>query len=556
MQATGVRPGSGGLREALRRARPALPYLGFLAAWGLLDATVNVRFPGRETALWYLIPSLDVVVLLAGFALLGWRGARVPAAARWVLVAGLVFVRLFRIADGIETRFLFRTFNLWVDSQLAPELWRTLYASMPRAKLFAATAAVLGAIVVLVLLVNGALRFSERFLRERRRAVFFAAVVALFAALSPLVRASDHPEHYRGAFAASVVPRLLEEADFILHVHGYRVERLAQMNRMRAELVNGPRDLERLGGANVLLFVIESYGVTVWERPLFVERLLPVYRRFEAELGQAGFTTASAVLDSPTYGGGSWLAHATLATGVRAADQFQHALLGEEKPPTLAGFFRAAGYRTVLVQPATRRELPHKEFHGFEHRYYSSAFDYRGPRFGFAPMPDQYVIDFLHRRELAARPERCFVEYALVSSHLPWAEHAPLIDDWAAIGDGAIYGRLPKVRHAAEWHDLSEAAHGYAFSIEYDLEVLRRYLVERVAGGALVIILGDHQPVSEVTLNSPDHGVPIHVVSRRRDFVDAFVARGYRPGLRPDLKAPRAGLEHFMPGFLRDFSRP
>jgi hypothetical protein len=70
-----------------------------------------------------------------------------------------------------------------------------------------------------------------------------------------------------------------------------------------------------------------------------------------------------------------------------------------------------------------------------------------------------------------------------------------------------------------------------------------------------VIILGDHQPLAELTRWSPSAAVPVHVISRRRELVEPFLARGYRPGLRPSLSGARAGMETFLSSFLRDFSR-
>jgi hypothetical protein len=128
-----------------------------------------------------------------------------------------------------------------------------------------------------------------------------------------------------------------------------------------------------------------------------------------------------------------------------------------------------------------------------------------------------------------------------------------MIDDWARIENGALFGQLDKIEFS---HGPSAWADGYAHSIAYDLEVLRRYLVERITDESLIIVLGDHQPVTEVTLNSPDTGVPIHVISRHRAFVERFLARGYTPGMRPDIGRSRAGMQGFLPAFLRDFSTP
>jgi hypothetical protein len=49
--------------------------LRLLGAWTLLDQHCNVRFPGLEPPLWYLLPSLDATALLARagfFAARGW----------------------------------------------------------------------------------------------------------------------------------------------------------------------------------------------------------------------------------------------------------------------------------------------------------------------------------------------------------------------------------------------------------------------------------------------------------------------------------------------------
>ena len=62
-----------GLRERLVKLRPTLL---FLLAWAFIDAMLNVRYPADEPAFWYIVPTADVVVLFAFFALLGWGKAK------------------------------------------------------------------------------------------------------------------------------------------------------------------------------------------------------------------------------------------------------------------------------------------------------------------------------------------------------------------------------------------------------------------------------------------------------------------------------------------------
>jgi hypothetical protein len=517
---------------------------------------VNIRYPARESTLWYLVPSIDIAVLLAGYATLGRYRRRVPALVHALIVAALVFVRLFRFGEGIELRYLFRTLNLWSDLQLAPELVRLFYTTTPTGKFILALALGIPLVAGAVVGVSWGLRYCEEFVASRRHALVFAAVIAVFGLLSPVKRWAEYPDHHFGAFGASVVPRLAEEADFILHVGGYRTERLAEIQRVQDELSRTPSDLSKLRRVDVLLFFIEAYGATVRARPLFASRLGPIYDAFEADLERRGFSVVSSVLDSPTYGGSSWLAHATLSSGVHTSNQFQFSLLKASSPHSLAGFFRSAGYRTVLVQPATTNPLPGDAYRPFQQSYFAANFPYRGKAFAFAPMPDQYVIDYVDRRERGGGGTPRFIEFVLASSHAPWTEHAPIIDDWTTIGDGSIFEHVEEIRTPATWSGSYDGSEGYVHSIGYDLDVLRRYIVERIQDESLIILLGDHQPIGKVTLDSPDKGVPVHVISRNRAFVEVFRARGYTRGMRPDLSRPRAGLEAFLPDFLRDFSTP
>ena len=113
---------------------------------------------------------------------------------------------------------------------------------------------------------------------------------------------------------------------------------------------------------------------------------------------------------------------------------------------------------------------------------------------------------------------------------------------WYTLCIKNIYGALPIDRYPITWTTLARGGAAYAHSVAYDLRVLADYVTRFVAGDALVIVLGDHQPVAEVTGFSPSHAVPVHVISRRRAFVDPFLARGYLPGMRPRRTAtPPAG---------------
>ena len=109
------------------------------------------------------------------------------------------------------------------------------------------------------------------------------------------------------------------------------------------------------------------------------------------------------------------------------------------------------------------------------------------------------------------------------------------------------------VRFPVTVSDLSQADVPYITSVVYVFDVLKAFLANFVNDNSLVILLGVHQPQTQLTAGSAAHGVPVHVLSRNPAFVDAFVARGYRRGMRPGT-ARRSSMDQFLTEFLEDFS--
>ena len=304
----------------------------------------------------------------------------------------------------------------------------------------------------------------------------------------------------------------------------------------------------------MLLFFIESYGATVLEQPDQLRRILPVYQGIDAQLAREGFQVASSLLESPTYAGRSQLAHQAIATGVRADNRITDAIVQEIRPKTMARYFKEAGYRTVLVMPGNTHRGLYRWVYDFDQVYSSWDLDYHGPPFGFASMPDQYVVDFIHRKEVAGASTPLLVEYALVSSHAPWDQQPPFIEDWSELGNGRVFSVRPPVRFPINWSNLHQGAEAYLHSIAYDLRVVADYLTGFPAGDALVIVLGDHQPVADITRSSRSQAVPIHVISRQAALIEVFRGRGYSASMRPAVPTSPRGMETFLADFLAGLS--
>jgi hypothetical protein len=509
---------------------------------------MGARFPERAAWWSYFLPSLDVLALLVVFSLCGAWQKRVPSSVHAVLVAFCFVTRLLRVADGVERGAYLRDFKLALDLPLLPEFVRLFSTTLPFTKLLLAGSALLLGFSALSFLIHSALRVVETAMASFARVRLLSVLIGSWALPSALF---SREVLYHG----SILPRLGNELEFALRLGSYRARQLESIASVQRVFDAQPNDLQKLRGRNVYLFVIESYGQSAQDSPEILARLKPEYRRFERELSDQGFQVVSRLLDSSTYGGRSWLAHATLFTSVTTGDLLQLDLLRAAQPRTWPEVFSGAGYRSVLVQPGTVRESRGPDLYHFDQHYFAQDLGYHGPRFGWATMPDQFVLAAVRQREIVTSPARpLFLAYALVSSHVPWSELPPVIDDWSTLGDGSIYRGLPSKQYATEWLSLSGAKGAYADSIVYDLEVLRRYIRAFVDDDSLLVILGDHQPHSEVGEQNPSAGVPVHVLCRNSAFIAPFRARGYTPGMLADQALPHPGLASLLLDLVSDFS--
>jgi phosphatidylglycerophosphate synthase len=317
--------------------------------------------------------------------------------------------------------------------------------------------------------------------------------------------------------------------------------------------------LSGLRGKDVLLVFVESYGRVALEGSPSSPRLRAMLDASTRRLQASGYSSRSAYLTSPTFGGLSWLAHATLQSGLWVDNEprYEQLLAGDRM--TLSRAFGDEGWRTVAVTPTNDERWPEGErFYDLDRVYYKWDFGYRGPMFGFSRMPDQYALQVFHAQELAPRRRPpVMAEVDLASSHAPWAP-VPRLLDWGELGDGSLFEeeRRRAQSRSEAWSDRAGIEATYAHSIRYSLRTLISFIEQYGDEDLVLVVLGDHQPATIVTGHGASHDVPVTVVAKDPGVIDRISGWDWQPGLRPEAEAPVWPMNAFRDRFLAAFTPP
>jgi hypothetical protein len=318
----------------------------------------------------------------------------------------------------------------------------------------------------------------------------------------------------------------------------------------------GPQLLTGLRGKDVILAFVESYGRVALEDPLISPGVKAVLAAGNDRLRAAGYASRSAFLTSSTYAGGSWLAHSTLDSGMWINSQQLYGDFAASDRFTLNGAFRRAGWRTVDVEPANSKDLPKAIADGYDRVYDERTLGYRGERFNFNSMPDQYTLAAFQRSERAAADRTpVMAQIVMLSSHSPWAP-IPQLTGWDNIGEGFGFRAAPAP--AGEPSDLlsrnfSQVQTDYGRSIEYSLNTLISYVQTYGDNNLVLIFLGDHQPAATVTGQTAERDVPITIVAHDPAVLDRISGWGWQDGLTPNPQAPVWRMDAFRDRFLTAF---
>ncbi|NJN46644.1 MAG: sulfatase-like hydrolase/transferase [Candidatus Competibacteraceae bacterium] len=492
----------------------ALFILNFLLTFHNVWPTPWIRYPNELS-----IELAILVLLLAGYA--EWVRLPGKTALFWFTLLLLILV-LGRYADVTSPALYGRPINLYWDARHLPNVAAMLITvASPWLVLVIITATVLllGGLFGLLrgcvgILWNG----FEPTLTRRLLAAAAAGVIALFAVGKASQKLAT--EYW---FSLPVSPVYTGQISFAL-------EAMLGAGRHLPPSPPLDSDLGRLQGEDVLIIFIESYGATVFNNPIFAERLAPSYEQLGSAIEETGRGVASAFVTSPTFGGSSWLAHSSLLSGIELHNEGHYQLLLASERETLVSLFKRQGYRTIGLMPGLQKAWPEGAFYGFDQIYNEASLDYQGPAFGWWHIPDQYSLAKLHELELKNQDRAPVLAlFPTTASHIPFLPVPAYQPDWAQVLTSepfppeALQDSLAK---RPEWFKLGDA---YVTAIDYELTWLTGYLGEWAPEDALFVVLGDHQPSANVSGDRASWDVPVHVISHNSAVLNALVEVVLRP---------------------------
>jgi phosphatidylglycerophosphate synthase len=538
-------------RAAGRRVAPAPRRVpGGAAALTLLALVVVWVVLVVPNQPWRLQPGAFVRLPLEGIVVVA-LAVVLPAGARrlfpWVIGPALGLLLLLKLLDlGFFTT-LDRPFNPVDDWSYASIGIQTVRDTFGRtvADLVTVGAVLLG-VAALVLPTLAMLRLTRLAAHHRRSSLqalagLTAAWVAIWAFGAALGSGT-------GIASTSGADLAVDEVRAVQSDLRDRARFKAELRNDRFRSAAGNQLLAGLRGKDVLLVFVEGYGKLTLEGSPFSPGIDALLDGETRQLAGTGFSARSGWITSPGFGGGSWLAQSTLQSGTWVDTQGRYNELVKTDRLTLTEAFRRAGWRTVADMPANDGDWSvGLSFYHFDKIYDRQNVGYRGPKYAYASMPDQYVLRALQRHELA-KPHRrpLFAEIATVSSHEPWTRVPPLIG-WTRVGDGSIFNRLP-----VDKSGLADPQQGYATSIKYSLRDLISFVEHYGGKNLVVVILGDEQP-SRIVGGHPGHDVPISVIAHDPAVMSRIAGWGWADGMRPQPTSPTWPMSAFRNRFLTAF---
>jgi phosphatidylglycerophosphate synthase len=541
---TGAGPRS---RRALRLV---IVVLSVVLVWA--DLLLPDRQSWLTPAAFVRIPAEGLVLVAVALVLPAWP-RRIVAVVAGILLGLLTVFKLLNMGFRLEIGKDFNPVLDWGDIPPAIGVVRDAIGDTLTNLVLVALG--IGLILLIGAITAAAIHITAVAARHRRAAVralaAFTAVWALCAGLS-LQLFPGGP--VASASAAGLV--VAQVHDTRVALHDQRVFEQALHGSDPEATVPASDLLTGLRGKDVVIAFVESYGQVAVQDPGLSAGIDAALRQDTAALASAGWSAQTAWFNAPGFGGISQLAHSTLLSGLWVNTTQRYAeLLGSQRF-TLSGAFGKAGWRTVSDSPADDYYWPGgTAFYHFDQTYDRRDVGYRGPKFSYSPMPDQYTLSAFQRLELAPGHQPVMAEIDLTSSHAPFAP-LPVMVPWDKVGNGSIFDPMP-ARGQTPLSVVGNAGkerQAFVTSMQYTLQALTSWVTELNDPNLVLILLGDEQPGGPITSPGASHVVPVSIVAHDPSVFSQIASWHWPDGLLPSPSAPLEGMDDFRNQFLNAFN--
>jgi phosphatidylglycerophosphate synthase len=533
-----------------RALRLAITVLSVLLVWGVLVAPDRVL--QLTPAAFARIPVEGLALVAVALVPPAWP-RRIVAAAAGILIGLVTLAKIFNMVFYVEIGRSFNPVFGWAD--VGPALGVVRDTIGPTRTNIALAALCLSLVLLVGAITAATVHITTVAARHRRRAAGgLAALTAVWALVAALSLEFVPGSPVASDSAAGLVVAQVRDTQAALRDQRH----FGQILHSRDPEASIPASglLTGLRGKDVIIAFVEAYGQVAVQGSSFSPGVDAVLRRSTASLARAGWSTRSAWLTAPGFGGVSQLAHSTLQSGLWVNTEQRYAELVGSRRFTLSDAFDKAGWRTVSDSPEDDVAWPPgKQFYHFDQLYDRRNVGYHGPAFSYASMPDQYTLAKFQRLELTPSHKPVMAELDLVSSHYPWAP-LPAMVPWNKIGNGSVFDPMP-ARGETRLSSLGSATkerQAFGTSIQYSLRVLTSWVTELNDPNLVLILLGDEQPGGPVTRPAASHEVPISIVARDPSMFRQIASWHWQDGLLPGRSAPRELMDAFRNQFLGAFS--
>lgn len=507
----------------------------------------------------------EFVLLWVALLLLAWAGRT----DRWslsALTAVYLLLVLGRYADVTVPSLFGRPINVYWD---LPQIPRFLWVSAQERPWWQTAGVVGGALAFLGLLyailrwgVGTAAPVAERVIRDAgspSRGTVQRSWALVITALAVGVAGAN----YAGVRATwpyvskPVLPVAWQQAQVLMgaFLSSAQAALLPPSSAIdEAQAAERGRPLAALRGMDVYLMPLESVGAITYDDPHGASLIAPVRRQFEEDLRAGGWRVVSAFLKSPTFAGGSDLAHLSMLSAIDLTDPMRHDVLLTTQRPTLVTLFKSQGYQTFGVYPGVFWEWPERAFYRFDVFVDGPSLDWRGPAMGYWKVPDQFSkarFEQLYPRDENAPPR--FVFFPTITCHLPFSPVPPFQPDWNRILSDHPYDEADVSRVLAEKPNWTNMGPDYWRMVAYTYGWLGNFLRRAPPRETFYVFVGDHQPAANVTGEGASWDVPVHIVARDERLLERLLRLGYRAGMEPS-RTPLGGMHELPEQLLQVFS--